>query len=101
MHPGPVRDRLVRFLNDWLGQLETAVRDAQAEGAIDPTEDPGQLAFEIEAALLLANAQFVVGRTRNRSNEPARRSRAGSPRPPPHRRRPEAGHISANGLTLM
>jgi AcrR family transcriptional regulator len=63
MQPGPVRDRLVDFLNDWLGLLETAVRDAQAEGAIDPAADAGQLVFEIEAALLLANAQYVVART--------------------------------------
>src|SRR5919198_3352360 len=39
MQPGPVRDRLVSFLNGWLGQLETAVRDAQAEGAIAAAED--------------------------------------------------------------
>ena len=71
MRPGPVRDRLVLFLGDWLGQLETAVRDAQAEGAIDASEDPAQLAFEIEAALLLANAQFVVART----PEPIQRAR--------------------------
>ena len=63
MQPGPVRERLVRFLNDWLARLETAVHDAQAEGAIDPTEDAGQLAFEVEAALFLANAQYVVART--------------------------------------
>jgi AcrR family transcriptional regulator len=71
MQPGPVRDRLVAFLVDWLGRLEAAVRDAQSEGAIDATEDPGQLAFEIEAALLLANAQFVVART----PEPIERAR--------------------------
>ena len=63
MHPGAVRDRLVGFLNDWLAALETAIRDAQAEGAIEQAEDAGQLAFEVEAALLLANAQFVVTRT--------------------------------------
>ena len=70
MQPGPVRDRLVRFLGDWLGQLEGAVRDAQGEGAIDAAEDPAQLAFEIEAALFLANAQFVVAR----GPEPIRRA---------------------------
>ena len=69
--PGPVRDRLVAFLGDWLAQIETAVRDAQAEGAIDPAEDPAQLTFEIEAALLLANAQYVVMRT----PEPIQRAR--------------------------
>jgi AcrR family transcriptional regulator len=62
--PGPVRDRLVAFLAGWLGQIETAVHDAQAEGTIDPGEDPAQLTFEIEAALLLANAQYTVMRTR-------------------------------------
>ena len=38
------------------------MRDAQAEGAIDPEEDAAQLAFEVEAALFLANAQYVVTR---------------------------------------
>ena len=71
MRPGPVRDRLVTFLGDWLGQIETAIRDAQAEGAIDSAEDPAQLTFEIEAALFLANAQFIVVHT----PEPIERAR--------------------------
>ncbi len=62
-HPGPIRDRLVAFLGDWLALLERCVQDAQAEGSLDPAEDPGQLAFEIEAALFLANAQYVIART--------------------------------------
>ena len=71
MQPGPLRDRLVAFLGDWLERLETTVRDAQAEGAIDADEDPAQLAFEIEAALFLANAQYVV----SRSSQPIERAR--------------------------
>lgn len=71
MQPGPVRDRLVAFLEAWLARIETAVRDAQAEGAIDATEDAAQITFEIEAALLLANAQHVVART----SEPIDRAR--------------------------
>jgi len=71
MRPGPVRDRLVVFLNDWLGRLEVAIRDAQSEGDLDASEDPAQLAFEVEAALLTANAQFVV----SRSYEPIERAR--------------------------
>lgn len=63
MQPGAVRDRLVGFLADWLNRLETAARDAQADGAIDPAEDPAQIAFEVEASLLLANNQYVVTRT--------------------------------------
>jgi AcrR family transcriptional regulator len=59
-HPGPVRDRAVRLGEEWMSQLETAVRDAQDEGAIDAGEDAHELAFELDAYLLLANAQFVV-----------------------------------------
>jgi len=61
-HPGPVRDELVAFLDDWLARLETTIREAQSEGALDPAEDPAQLAFEIQAALMLANAQLVISR---------------------------------------
>src|SRR3954452_8711950 len=43
MQPGPLRDRLVAFLRGWLGHLETVIRAAQAEGAIDPDEDAAQL----------------------------------------------------------
>ena len=68
--PGPVRDRALQLTSEWLAQLETAVRDAQAEGAIDAAEDPEQLAFELDAYLLLANLQFVV------SQEPAPIDRA-------------------------
>jgi AcrR family transcriptional regulator len=59
-HPGPVRDLAVQVANDWFGQLETAICDAQAEGSLDPAEDPEQLAFELDAFMLLANAQFVI-----------------------------------------
>ena len=47
------------------------MREAQAEGALAPDEDAAQIAFEIEAALFLANAQFVVART----SEPIDRAR--------------------------
>jgi hypothetical protein len=59
-HPGPVRDHAVEVAYEWLGLLEAAVRDAQAEGEIDPSEDAAQLAFELDAYLLLGNAQFVI-----------------------------------------
>jgi AcrR family transcriptional regulator len=69
--PGPVRDSLVTFFGDWMGELERAVCDAQAEGSVDAGEDPAQLAFEIEAALLLANASYILART----SEPIERAR--------------------------
>jgi AcrR family transcriptional regulator len=70
-HPGPVRDFAVQLVTDWVGLLESAIREAQAEGAIDPAEDPGQLAFELDAFLLLANAQFVI----SRESTPMKRAR--------------------------
>jgi len=59
-HPGPVRDRALQTVVDWTGRLVQAVKDAQAEGALDPDADPEQLAFEIDAYLLMANAMFVT-----------------------------------------
>jgi AcrR family transcriptional regulator len=69
-HPGPVRDRAIEAMEEWFGALVAAVEDAQAEGALDPAEDAEQLAFEIDAYLLLGNAQFVV------AEEPAPLNRA-------------------------
>ena len=59
-HPGPVRDRALTVVSAWLDQLETAVSDAQAEHSLDRDEEPAQIAFELDAYLLLANAQYVA-----------------------------------------
>jgi AcrR family transcriptional regulator len=58
--PGPVRDLAVRVTREWLELLETAVRDAQADGDLDRAEDAAQLAFEVDAYLLMANALYVA-----------------------------------------
>jgi AcrR family transcriptional regulator len=58
--PGPVRDRIFDVIVDWMGALTAAVAGAQAAGEIDPDEDAGQLAFEIDAMLLMANATYVM-----------------------------------------
>src|SRR5947208_1962648 len=55
MQPGAVRDRLLAFLEDWLGRLERAIKDAQREGDVKKSEDAKQLAFELESSLFLAN----------------------------------------------
>jgi len=59
MRPGPVRDGAVAVLDEFSRQVATAIRDAQAEGAIDPAEDAAQLAFELAGYLSLANTQFA------------------------------------------
>jgi hypothetical protein len=43
-------------VNEWLGQLEAAIRDAQAEGA--------QLTYEVESFVLCANTYFVITQER-------------------------------------
>ena len=60
MRPGPVRDGAVQVQEEFIGQLERAVCDAQGEGEIDAREDAAQLAFELGGFLSLANAQFAV-----------------------------------------
>jgi AcrR family transcriptional regulator len=58
--PGPVRDRIFEVIADWVGALSDAVAGAQAAGELDPAEDAEQLAFEIDAMLLMANAAYVM-----------------------------------------
>jgi AcrR family transcriptional regulator len=72
-HPGPVRDKAMEVVADWSSQLLAAARAAQHEGAIGPAEDVEQLVFEIDAFLLFANAEFVIGGER-RSLDRARRA---------------------------
>ncbi len=59
-HPGPVRDHALAFVTDWFEHLERTVAEAQAEHTLDADEDPAQIAFEVDAHLLLANAQYVA-----------------------------------------
>jgi AcrR family transcriptional regulator len=61
-HPGPVHDRAMAAVSSWAGAVEAAVAEAQAENAIEPGADAAQLAFELDAYLLLANAQYVATR---------------------------------------
>jgi hypothetical protein len=49
-------------MDEWLSLLTREIEGAQAEGAIRRDVDVAQLAFELEAFLFLANAQFVVVR---------------------------------------
>jgi len=56
--PGPVRDRIAECQNQWMNTLECAARQAQEGGELRAGADPGQLGFELEAALLSANWYF-------------------------------------------
>ncbi len=60
-HPGPVRDGAMAFSRHWLELLAAEVAAAQAAGDLDPAADPSQIAFELNAFMVLGNMQFVAG----------------------------------------
>ena len=59
-HKGRVRDRISEFMLGWIDKLRGLIVAAQEEGTIDASEDPTQLAYELEAAMMLANNLFVL-----------------------------------------
>ncbi len=59
-HPGPIRDGATAFSQRWLTLLAEQVAAAQAAGEIDPTADPSQIAFELNAYMVLGNMQYVA-----------------------------------------
>jgi AcrR family transcriptional regulator len=58
-HPGAVQERIAAFHRGWMGLLVRLVRDAQSAGEL-PTEDPDQVAFELQGYLLMANTAFLL-----------------------------------------
>ncbi len=58
--PGPVRDRVAEVMAEWMQALERAVREAQAAGDLESTQDPAQLAFELHALVMGANSVFQL-----------------------------------------
>jgi len=50
--PGPLRDRLVGSMHDWLQTLATAARIAVSEGHFRPDLDPDQFAYDLKANIL-------------------------------------------------
>lgn len=56
--PGPVRDRVAAIQRAWLDALERAAADAIRRREIASSTEAGQLAYELEAAVLSANWYF-------------------------------------------
>jgi hypothetical protein len=48
------------FSQRWLTLLAEEVAAAQAAGAVDRTADPSQVAFELNAYMVLGNMQYVA-----------------------------------------
>ena len=59
-HPGPVKDRLVEVMGSWLDLIERRVRQAQEAGELDPAEEPGLLAFELDAFMKMGNSVTLL-----------------------------------------
>jgi AcrR family transcriptional regulator len=59
-HPGAVRDSAMAFSQRWLGLLAGQVAAGQAAGELDPAADPSQIAFELNAYMVLGDMQFVA-----------------------------------------
>ena len=58
--PGPVKERVAAFQLEWMRTLERLVGEGQERGEIADETDAAQLAFELNALLLGANASFVL-----------------------------------------
>ncbi|MFI7680884.1 TetR/AcrR family transcriptional regulator [Actinophytocola sp. NPDC049390] len=50
--PGPVRDHLVRYQQDWLDSLAEVFRTGLSEGHFRADADPEQFAFEVDGVML-------------------------------------------------
>jgi AcrR family transcriptional regulator len=59
-HPGPVKDKIASIQDAWTAGVEQLIRDAQAAGTLSASEDPAQLAFELNAYGLMGNTGFVL-----------------------------------------
>ncbi len=57
---GRVHDSVAENQRAWLGLLGRLVEEAQQAGELDLAEDPAQVAFELNAALVAANTSFVL-----------------------------------------
>jgi AcrR family transcriptional regulator len=58
--PGRVRDRVAAIARGWGDLVEATIREAQGRGELDAATDPGQLTFELDAALAYGNSLFVL-----------------------------------------
>ena len=58
--PGRVKQRVLEFINTWMAELVAAAAQAQARGEITSEIDAEQVAWEVDALLLMAHAAFVM-----------------------------------------
>jgi AcrR family transcriptional regulator len=57
-----VRDVIAEIYEGWIGLLADLVREAQKAGRVKRSEDPAQLAFELNSILVAANGGYILQR---------------------------------------
>ena len=55
-----MKDRIAAIQNGWSGLFTQLIAEAQALGKLRADEDPLELAFELNAYLLMGNTGFVL-----------------------------------------
>ena len=60
--PGPVLDAVTEWIEGWIGNFTELVRTAQKQGAIERAQDPEQLAWELDAFMLMGNMAWVTNK---------------------------------------
>ena len=59
-HPGAVNERIAEFQRKWMAMLVHLVRGAQSARELPTKDDPDQIAFELNAYLVMANTAFLL-----------------------------------------
>lgn len=60
--PGPIRDEIAKQKQRWTDAIVAHVRAARKRGQLRPDVEPEQLAFELDAAGVLANSLWQLNR---------------------------------------
>lgn len=58
--PGPVRERVAEYQQEWMDLLTAATRDAITAGELDAATDPAILVFQLNALVVAANTAFIL-----------------------------------------
>ncbi len=58
--PGPVKDRVAEFQEQFVGLIRQFAETARERGELGDEEDPDALAFELSGLVLATNANFVL-----------------------------------------
>ncbi len=58
--PGPVRERVAAYQDEWIDLLTQAAEQARSRRELGPDSDVGLLVFELNAVVVAANTAFIL-----------------------------------------